>query len=133
MEHADERLRRQRDATIQAYFVDPISTDTEDAWYDGAGHDQTWSDMLRLQESGRHPAAFAAIRCPVRMIHGAEDPHPGASIRASLAPYIPHLEYHELQRCGHYPWLERGAREEFLATLRRLLADPPDRDRATQP
>lgn len=124
---SDERLRIQRDATAPAYFVDPFSTETEEVWYDGAGHDQTWSDVVRLQATGRHPADFATIRVPVLMIHGAQDPHPGAAIRAALAPYLPQLEYHELQRCGHYPWLERAARDEFLATIRARLTDPRHR------
>jgi pimeloyl-ACP methyl ester carboxylesterase len=120
----NERLRVQLAAMAAAYFVDPITTETEDVWYDVAGHDETWNDMLRLQESGRHPADFAAIATPVLMIHGADDPHPGASIRATLARYIPHLEYCELPRCGHYPWLERGARDAFLTTLRTWLTSP---------
>jgi pimeloyl-ACP methyl ester carboxylesterase len=73
--------------------------------------------MLRLQEAGVYPAAFAAIRSPVLMLHGAYDPHPGGMIRASLAPYIPQLEYREWERCGHSPWMERSVREEFFAVL----------------
>ena len=42
-------------------------------------------------------------------------------IRASLAPYLPRLEYHEWERCGHYPWLERAVREEFFWILREWL------------
>jgi hypothetical protein len=42
-------------------------------------------------------------------------------IRDSLTPYLPQLEYHEWARCGHYPWLERAAGKEFLATLRHWL------------
>jgi pimeloyl-ACP methyl ester carboxylesterase len=73
--------------------------------------------MLRLQAAGVYPAAFSAIDLPVLMLHGAEDPHPGALIRASLEPFLPQLEYHEWNRCGHYPWLERAVRDEFFATL----------------
>ncbi len=30
----------------------------------------------------------------------------------------PVLEYRELERCGHYPWLEKAARVEFFSVLR---------------
>jgi pimeloyl-ACP methyl ester carboxylesterase len=126
-----ERLRVELEAMAEAYFVDPISLDTEDVWYDVVGHDETWTDMLRLQESGRHPAEFAAIRAPVLMIHGADDPHPGTSIRASLAAYLPHLEYCQLPRCGHYPWLERAARAAFLTTVCDWLDTPAARTGGT--
>ena len=56
------------------------------------------------------------------MLHGAYDPHPGALIRDSLLPYLPQLEYREFARCGHYPWLERHARDEFLLELRAWLS-----------
>ena len=55
------------------------------------------------------------------MLHGAADPHPGLMIRASLEPYLPQLEYHEWERCGHYPWLERAVRDEFFSVLRAWL------------
>lgn len=89
--------------------------------------------MLRLQADGTYPAAFAAIESPVLMLHGAFDPHPGEMIRASLAPHIRRLEYVEWERCGHYPWIERGVREQFFATLRDKLARdvPAERDCGT--
>ena len=77
--------------------------------------------MVRLQNEGVYPAAFAAIKSPVLMLHGAVDPHPGEMIRASLAPYIPQLEYREWDRCGHYPWLEKATRTEFFSVLRNWL------------
>ena len=99
---------------------------SRDAQYiDTHGIDETWDDMVRLQDAGIYPAAFAAIDVPVLMLHGAEDPHPGSMIRRSLEPHLPKLEYHELQRCGHYPWLEKAARDEFLAYLRDWLGRQP--------
>lgn len=83
---------------------------------------ETWDDMVRLQNEGVYPQAFAAIRAPVLMLHGDYDPHPGDMIRDGLKPHLPQLEYQELPRCGHYPWRERGARDEFFARLRRWLA-----------
>ncbi len=84
---------------------------------DAAAHEQTWSDMLRLQAAGVYPQAFAAIDAPVLMLHGNDDPHPGAMIRDCLKPYLPQLEYHSWDRCGHYPWLEKAARKDFYAKL----------------
>ncbi len=82
---------------------------------------ETWLDMLRLQEAGVYPAAFRAIEAPVLMLHGTYDPHPGAMIRDCLRQYMPQIEYRELQRCGHDPWRERFASDEFFAALRAWL------------
>ena len=77
--------------------------------------------MLRLQMQGVYPAAFGEIDLPVVMLHGAADPHPGKLIYESLKPHLPQLEYVEFADCGHYPWLERVAKEEFTAVLREWL------------
>lgn len=84
---------------------------------DAVAHHETWSDMSRLIDGGVYPAAFAAITCPVLMIHGLDDPHPGPLTRDDLRAHIPHLEYLELEECGHSPWLERRARHVFFDAL----------------
>jgi pimeloyl-ACP methyl ester carboxylesterase len=89
--------------------------------FDPKGHVESWDDMVRLQESGVYPAQFSSIECPVLMAHGAYDPHPGRMIRDSLVTHIPHLEYQELDRCGHRPWVEEHAREAFLTSVRSWL------------
>jgi pimeloyl-ACP methyl ester carboxylesterase len=105
-----------------AYSHELISDDLELDHCDARAHRETWDDMLRLQADGVYPAAFASITAPVLMLHGAVDPHPGALVRDSLLPWLPHLEYRELERCGHYPWLERHARDAFLELLGDWLA-----------
>lgn len=77
--------------------------------------------MLRFQDDGVYPAAFAAIQSPVLMLHGDHDSHPGELIRAGLAPFIGQLQYRELRHCGHEPWAERQARDEFFTLLRAWL------------
>jgi pimeloyl-ACP methyl ester carboxylesterase len=90
--------------------------------FDGQAHEETWNDELRLQESGAHPAEFATITAPVLMIHGDYDPHPGIETFNLLKTIIPQIEYRELARCGHSPWYERHARDEFFEVLREWLA-----------
>jgi len=89
--------------------------------FDPKGHHETWNDMVRLQESGVYPAGFASIECPVLMLHGSYDPHPGAMIRDGLKAHIPHLEYEEFDACGHHPWVEEHARQRFLVRARSWL------------
>jgi pimeloyl-ACP methyl ester carboxylesterase len=120
----EERLAKGYELTKALYNVDPIGLGEEDEEsepFDVRAHIETWDDMLRLQGEGVYPAAFGVIESPVLMLHGAEDPHPGRMIRASLEPYLPQLEYREWPRCGHSPWLERGVREEFFAVMRDWL------------
>src|SRR5262249_51217735 len=90
---------------------------------DAAGHEETWRDVLRRQDSGLEPRSFEAISAPVLMLHGAEDPHPGAMIRDSLLPYVPQLEYVEITRCGPEWWRERQVRASFLRALGAWLAE----------
>lgn len=116
----DQRLAALGELLRLAHAYDPIPT-TPDVQVDARAHRETWDDMLRLQEAGVYPTAFAAIQAPTLMLHGADDPHPGPMIKASLEPYIPQLEYHALDRCGHYPWLERSAHEDFFNILREWL------------
>jgi pimeloyl-ACP methyl ester carboxylesterase len=123
----DERLMQKFAILEQTYFVDPLEPEAESEelpLFDSQAHQETWQDMLRLQECGVYPAAFAAVTSPVLLLQGEEDPHPGEMIRDSLAPYVSGLEYHALKRCGHSPWRERTARNEFFEILKRWLSGP---------
>jgi pimeloyl-ACP methyl ester carboxylesterase len=117
----DARMMAHHAATLPTYSHDLLATNTEAVSVDARAYRETWDDALRLQREGAHPAAFAAITSPVLMLHGAEDPHPGRMILDSLAPHIRRLEYRELAQCGHYPWLERAAREAFFSCVREWL------------
>jgi pimeloyl-ACP methyl ester carboxylesterase len=121
----DERLKWLGNLILPLYSYDLITRELELEACDERGYQETWNDMLSLQERGIYPASFTSIEAPVIMLHGAHDPHPGGLIRASLEPYIPHLEYREWEQCGHYPWLERAVREEFLTALREWLSSQP--------
>ncbi len=119
----NERFHELGKQTLELYSYDLATTEQEiDESEPGCG-ESTWDDMVRLQNEGVYPSAFAAIKSPVLMLHGAQDPHPGEMIRASLAPYVPQLEYFEWQRCGHYPWLEKATRDEFFSVLRTWLTN----------
>ncbi|MBT8225322.1 MAG: alpha/beta hydrolase [Dactylosporangium sp.] len=105
----------------RAQHVDPLPEPDVGLRFDGTGHGQTWADVLHRQASGQEPAAFRAITCPVLMLHGHDDPHPGPAIRDTLQAFIPQLHYVEFAACGHKPWLERQARQPFGEALARWI------------
>lgn len=117
-----ERLKKTYALMRPLYEYDAVATEAEETGpFDLRAHTETWKDMIRLQEAGVYPSAFAAVDVPVLMLHGAYDPHPGRMIRESLEPFLPQMEYREFERCGHSPWLEKNVRDEFFAVLREWL------------
>lgn len=118
--------RGRQSAIAQSYELLPDALDAAptDLPLDARGHEETWNDVLRRQREGVDPGSFASIACPVLMLHGATDPHPGPATAATLRASIPQLTYVELARCGHAPWLERHARDRFLHLLREGLGAP---------
>lgn len=114
----DRLFTRMGELAMKAQAFDAIDPIENPLPADAAGHTETWHDVLKLQREGREPAAFASIRCPVLMIHGDDDPHPGRMTRDVLGKVMPQLEYVGIPRCGHEPWIERHGREPFLRTLR---------------
>lgn len=132
IEDLDARLVAKAEAILPRDSYELLSTDQELVRCDARGNKESWGDMMRLQAEGVYPAAFARIEAPVLMLHGDTDPHPGTMIRDCLLPHLPQLEYVEFERCGHYLWLERYAREPFFARLRAWLEHPANQPRGEE-
>ena len=126
-----ERMRRMGSLYSRLDAYDVLDAEEEQYTFDARAHEETWSDMIRLQMEGVYPADFSAIRRPVVMLHGVYDPHPGRMIYANLRQHVPSIEYREWARCGHEPWLERAVREDFFSTLAGWLSAHASSDSAT--
>jgi len=107
---------------LESYDLLETAPSSDELPADDAGHNETWSDALRLQQEGIEPAIFRKISARVLMIHGDIDPHPGALTHELLRQFIPALEYVQLDRCGHEPWRERHAHVRFVEVVRAWLA-----------
>jgi pimeloyl-ACP methyl ester carboxylesterase len=96
----------------------PITFDTEviEVRYDI--HERVWSAAAALRRSGRLLDLGHDIQCPVLAIHGDYDPHPADEIRKPLSDVIKDFRFILLKHCGHYPWLERDARDKFFDVIR---------------
>lgn len=103
--------------------INPYAEAEEWEPFDLRAHGEAWNDMMRLQAANVYPQAFASIKARVLMVHGQYDPHPGQLIRDNLLKYVPHLEYRELEKCGHYPWNEKAARDRFFSITSDWIVD----------
>jgi pimeloyl-ACP methyl ester carboxylesterase len=105
----------------KADAYDPLTLDTEglEAQYEMLV--RVWSDAETLRASGELLALGKHIACPVLALHGDYDPHPAAGVREPLSSGVRDFRFVLLAHCGHLPWIERQARDEFFRRLRAEL------------
>ena len=105
----------------KADAYDPLTLDTEglDAQYEILV--RVWSDAEALRASGELLALGKRIACPVLALHGDYDPHPPAGVQEPLSSVVRDFRFVLLAHCGHLPWIERQARDEFFRMLRAEL------------
>ena len=77
-----------------------------------------WAGAKQLRSSGKLLEMGKKINCPVVAIHGDYDSHPAEGIRAPLSRVVKDFRFILLEKCGHYPWRERYARDRFYEILR---------------
>lgn len=82
---------------------------------------QVWPEGAELRRTGRLLEFGRRIECPVTAIHGDYDPHPADGVRLPLSSVLPNFNFIELKKCGHRPWIERRARDEFFRILKEQL------------
>lgn len=89
--------------------------------FDGDMYAKLFSEAAELRRNGKLLDAFAAVSCPVCVIHGEADPHPAAGVVEPLRARGVAFSSFTLPRCGHTPWREAAARDAFFAILRREI------------
>jgi len=80
-----------------------------------------WADAAELRSSGKLLELGKHIKCPVVAIHGDYDPHPAEGVRKPLSAILKSFRFILLKNCGHMPWIEREAKEEFFRILKKEL------------
>jgi pimeloyl-ACP methyl ester carboxylesterase len=76
-----------------------------------------WDEACELRQKQILLQMAQAIRCPVVAIHGDWDPHPAEGVNDPLAKALPDFRFVLLEKCGHRPWIERTASEDFYKAL----------------
>lgn len=86
---------------------------------DGKIFQRVWAEASELRRSGQLLKVVESLSCEVVAIHGDYDPHPFAGVQEPLSRAVKNFRFILLEKCGHEPWMERYAREEFYGILRK--------------
>lgn len=106
------------------YCAFEIDTDKEDCLpVEGDKYSAIWKEAAVLRENGELLRLADEIRCPVVAIHGEYDPHPIDGVKLSLQNKIKDFIIYTLGKCGHSPWKEKHAHQEFYEILRKELEE----------
>jgi pimeloyl-ACP methyl ester carboxylesterase len=79
---------------------------------------KVWAEAKELRINGELLEMGKKIKCPVLAIHGDYDPHLAEGVRAPLSFILKDFRFVLLEKCGHEPWRERFARDEFYEVLK---------------
>lgn len=82
-----------------------------------------WPEAAKMREKGELLALAKKIKCPVIAIHGSFDPHPYQGVQEPLATVINNFTFILLDKCGHEPWIERHAKDQFMNLISTHLSN----------
>ena len=82
-------------------------------------YQSVWEQAMKLRSSGKLLELGKRIQCPVVAIHGDYDPHLAEGIKDPLSRILKDFQLILLEKCGHYPWIERSARDKFYSILKK--------------
>ena len=81
-----------------------------------------WNEADKLRKNGELIRYAGKIRCPVIAIHGDYDPHPAEGIKEPLSRELADFRFILLPNCGHFPWKEKLAQQNFFEIMDEELA-----------
>lgn len=88
---------------------------------DSEMHNKVWNEAAKLRTSGRLLASFKNLKSKIYLIQGEFDPHPVRGVTMPLQENGILCETHILEKCGHSPFMEKYAKEEFYKILIQII------------
>jgi pimeloyl-ACP methyl ester carboxylesterase len=110
-------FRKFGELMAKADILDPIETCEDAIDFQPDIYFSIWPEAEVLRRDGTLLELGQKIRCSVTAIHGDYDPHPAEGVRGPLERVLPDFKFILLKNCGHYPWREKRAHEEFFRVL----------------
>ncbi len=82
---------------------------------------KVWNEASELRKSGKLLEYGKQIECPVIAIHGDYDPHPNEGVKEPLSQVVEDFKLILLNNCGHTPWIERNAKNDFYRIIKKEI------------
>jgi pimeloyl-ACP methyl ester carboxylesterase len=112
-----EAMARLGELISRADSYDPMPYDDEVLEYKYGRLQDAGNQAREMRISGKLLEYGNSIQCPVVAIHGDYDPHPYEGVRQPLSRVLKNFNFILLENCGHQPWIERHARDNFFTIL----------------
>ena len=104
-------MRRYIDLMIKTDSFDLLPSDNSEIQFYPEVYYKVWEEASQLRKSGKLIEYAGNISCPVVALHGSHDPHPEEGVRIPLTRALKNFRFILLEKCGHYPWIERNGRD----------------------
>jgi pimeloyl-ACP methyl ester carboxylesterase len=112
-----EEFARLGELMAQADDYDPLPLRREGTVPDPEQFGKVWPEAALLRKSGKLLEEARKVQCPVTALHGDHDPHPAQGVEGPLKGALAEFKFILLEKCGHTPWMEKQARENFFRVL----------------
>lgn len=88
---------------------------------DSQMHNMVWEEAAKLRTNGTLLTSFKKIQSKLFLIQGETDPHPAKGIIIPLQENGVECEAYILEKCGHSPFMEKYAKDDFYKILLNIL------------
>jgi len=110
-------MTRYIDLMVKADSFDLLPTDNDEMTFYPEVFFKVWDEASQLRKSGKLLGYGANISCPVVALHGDYDPHPSEGVREPLPDVLKNFRFTLIEKCGHYPWKEKHAKDLIYKLL----------------
>ena len=109
--------------TIDSFSLDPTLQieDPSILRYSYEIANKIWLNFIPIRRSGQLLEEISKIKSELVFIHGEFDPHPIEGIEKPLQSINKPYTLHILKECGHSPWVEHYAYQQFYEILKKEL------------
>lgn len=112
VKYLPELVQARKERNSDNYCALPNSSN-DMLFFDEEQHKALMKEIGDMRESGELLVRVLNVKCPVIAFHGTYDPHPVRGVREPLDGKLADFRMITLEQCGHDPWKETYARDEF--------------------
>lgn len=114
----NETLKRFGELMTIADSFDYLSDESNSIELKMEIYQSVWREAARLRDTNELINCADKIACPIVVFHGEFDPHPIDGVEKPLSERVENTKIVRLPKCGHTPWKEVFAKDEFYRLLR---------------